>query len=859
MMLQYREVKERYRDCILFYRLGDFYEMFFEDALQASRALEITLTGRECGLEEKAPMCGVPHHAAETYIQRLVDQGMKVAICEQVEDPKSSKGIVRRDVVRVVTPGTVLNTGAIPPDRNNYLMAVVRRINTYGIAYVDITTGAFHTTVVHTYSRMLDELAKVDPAELLANPALQEDLGFREHLANRFHTHVTTQEDWYFERKRSEEAIRTHFQVSRLEGLLPLEHPEAVQACGALFNYLQETQKGNLVHITNLQYYQADRYMLLDASTRRNLELTQTLREKNRRGSLLWVLDKTRTAMGSRMLRSFLEEPLLQEEALLRRQDAVQEFLENPMAQAEVQEAIGGIYDLERLMGKVACHTANARDLLAFKQSLSKLPALQARLAGFSSALCRETAEGFDCLQDLHDLLERAIAEEPPLGIRDGGILRSGYDSQVDAYREAMTNGKQWLAALEAQERKETGIKTLKVKYNKVFGYHLEVSSAQSSHVPDRYIRKQTLANAERYVTPALKEMESTILGAEEKLMALEYALFLEIRETLSREVERIKRTARDIALVDALQSLGEVARTQKFVRPTLNREGVVRIQGGRHPVIEKMLGDGAFIQNDTYLDKGDHRFNIITGPNMAGKSTYMRQVALIVLMAQTGSFVPAQSADLCLVDRIFTRVGASDDLASGQSTFMVEMTEVAQILRNATKDSLVLLDEIGRGTSTFDGLSIAWAVVEYLSHGEIGGAKTLFATHYHELTELEGKVEGVQNYRISVKEKGDDIIFLRKILPGSADKSYGIQVAKLAGVPPWVIKRSKEILKELSKADIAVRSGAEAKGQGVQLDLFTPPSPQENLLEEVRSLDLARTTPLEALLFLHRLQEDLK
>lgn len=851
MMQQYMDLKAQYPDCILLFRLGDFYEMFFEDAITASKALEITLTGRDCGQEERAPMCGVPHHAAENYITRLIEQGYKVAIGEQVEDPREVKGIVKREVVRVVTPGTVLNDQSLIADRNNYLMVIYRNIAHIGISYVDITTGDFYTTQLKGMHKVLDEIAKVQPKEIIINSHLNEDPSFMTQLTNRFDCFVSAKEDWYFDKDRCLAHLLKQFKVMSLDGLGLVDAQEAMVASGSLIAYLFETQKGQLAHLTHCHYYRTDDFMHLDMGTRRNLELVETLREKQRRGSLLWVLDKTQTAMGARMLRHMLEEPLTNTEAIIERLDAVEELKNTPILRAEISEYLSPVYDIERLMGKISCKTANCRDLLSFRQSISMITPIKTLLADVSSQLLKTIGYDLDPLEDLVDLIEASIHEEAPISLKDGQLIKEGYDKQVDEYRRASSEGKQWLASLEAREREATGIKAMKIKYNKVFGYYFEVTNSYLGMVPERFTRKQTMSNGERYITPELKEMEDKILGAQEKVIALEYDLFVMIRETIAKEVDRIKTSAVLLASLDAYQSLAEVADKNHYCRPELIDQGSIKIVDGRHPVVEKMMGLDGFIPNDTYLDLEEHRFSIITGPNMAGKSTYMRQVALIALMTQIGSFVPAKSACLGVCDRIFTRVGASDDLASGQSTFMVEMTEVANILRYATRHSLVILDEIGRGTSTFDGLSLAWAIVEYIVNYKSIGAKSLFATHYHELTELEGKIDGVQNYCIAVKENRDDLIFLRKIIPGGADKSYGIQVAKLAGVPTVVIERAKIILEELTEADITQRRGnidvmkLQEKHEPLQMNLFAMEHP---VIAKLKEVNLNHLTPIEAL-----------
>ena len=803
MMKQYMQTKEEYKDCILFYRLGDFYEMFFDDALTASKELEITLTGKNCGLEERAPMCGIPYHAVDSYLNRLVSKGYKVAICEQVEDPKTAKGIVKREVIRVVTPGTNLDTQGLDETKNNYIMCIVYMADRYGLSVADVTTGEYLVTELDSQTKLMDELYKFMPSEIVCNEAFYMSGLDLDDLKNRLHMAIYSLEAWYFDDALCRETLQEHFKVASLEGIGLSDYECGMIASGALLKYLEETQKNSLSHMSRLTRYATGNYMVLDSATRRNLELVETLREKQKRGSLLWVLDKTKTAMGARTLRKYVEQPLIDKKSIVKRLDAVAELKDNAICREEIREYLNPVYDLERLVGKITYQSANPRDLIAFQSSLSMLPSVKCILKDMESDLLKEIYEELDPLEELCDLVGRAIQEEPPLAMKEGGVIKDGYNEEVDRLRKAKSEGKNWLADLETKEREKTGIKNLRIRYNKVFGYYLEVTNSFKDLVPDYYTRKQTLANAERYIIPELKELEDTILGAEDKLCALEYELYCEVRNTIAAELTRIQRTAKAVAKLDVIASLALVAERNNYVRPKINEKGVIDIRDGRHPVVEKMIPNDMFIANDTYLDDKKQRISIITGPNMAGKSTYMRQAALIVLMAQLGSFVPASSANIGLVDRIFTRVGASDDLASGQSTFMVEMNEVANILRNATSKSLLILDEIGRGTSTFDGLSIAWAVVEYISNSKLLGAKTLFATHYHELTELEGKISNVNNYCIAVKEKGDDIVFLRKIVKGGADKSYGIQVAKLAGVPDPVINRAKEIVEELVTADI--------------------------------------------------------
>ena len=874
MMQQYVDTKSQYPDCILFYRLGDFYEMFFEDAITASKELEITLTGKSCGLDERAPMCGVPYHAVESYLNRLVKKGYKVAICEQMEDPKLTKGLVKRDVVRIVTPGTNLDTKSLDESKNNYLMCIVYIADRYGVSVADITTGDYFVTELSDGTGLLDEIYRFMPSEIICNESFYMSGLDLEDLRGRLGITVYTLEPWYFDDAICKKKLLEHFHVSAFAGLGLQDYDCGIISAGALLAYLLETQKNSLSHLTHITPYTTGKYMMLDSSTRRNLELCETLREKQKRGSLLWVLDKTKTAMGARMLRKFVEQPLIEKDEIESRLDAVEELKDGAILREEIREYLSPVYDLERLITRITYGSANPRDLTAFKTSLEMLPHIHCILEELESPLLTDIRGQLDPLEDLYTLVHNAIIDDPPLAMKEGGIIRNGYNEEVDTLRNAKADGKDWLAKLEEKERETTGIKNLKIKYNKVFGYYLEVTNSYKNMVPDYYTRKQTLANAERYITPELKELEDTILGAEDKLYALEYELYSTVRNTIASQVERIQKTARAIASLDVFASLALVAERNRYVRPQINTQGVMDIKDGRHPVVEKMIPHDMFIPNDTYLDDKKHRVSIITGPNMAGKSTYMRQAALIVLMAQMGSFVPAAEANIGLADRIFTRVGASDDLASGQSTFMVEMTEVANILRNATNRSLLILDEIGRGTSTFDGLSIAWAVVEYISDTKLLGAKTLFATHYHELTELEGKIENVNNYCIAVKEKGDDIVFLRKIVKGGADKSYGIQVAKLAGVPDLVIGRAKEIVEELSNEDITTRvreiAAKEQAGRKknrpkkydevdiAQMSLFDTVK-DDDVLEELKNIDVANLTPVDALNMVYRLQNKLK
>ncbi len=874
MMKQYMETKSQYQDCILFYRLGDFYEMFFDDALTASRELEITLTGKNCGQEERAPMCGVPYHAVEGYLNKLVSKGYKVAICEQVEDPKTAKGIVKREVVRIVTPGTNLDTQALDESKNNYIMCIVYIADRYGVSVADITTGDYFVTEIEDSAKLMDEIYRFSPSEIICNEAFYMSGMDLDGMKDRLGITIYSLDAWYFDDAVCRQKLLDHFKVSSFAGLGLADYDCGVISAGALLQYLLETQKNNLTNLTHITPYTSGKYMMLDSSTRRNLELCETLREKQKRGSLLWVLDKTKTAMGARTLRKYVEQPLIDKKEIERRLDAVQELKEQAISREELREYLSPVYDLERLITKITYGTANPRDLTAFRTSLEMLPPIRYILQDMQCDLLKSIMEDLDPLEDLCSLITNAIREEPPIAMKEGNIIRDGFNEEVDKLRRAKSDGKDWLAKLENDEREKTGIKNLRIKYNKVFGYYLEVTNSYKDLVPEYYTRKQTLANAERYITPELKELEDMILGAEDKLYALEYEIYTDVRDKIAAEVERIQQTAKAVAALDVFASLALVAERNNYVRPKINEKGVIDVKEGRHPVVERMIPNDMFIANDTYLDDKKHRISIITGPNMAGKSTYMRQTALIALMAQVGSFVPAKSANICISDRIFTRVGASDDLASGQSTFMVEMTEVANILRNATSKSLLILDEIGRGTSTFDGLSIAWAVVEYISDSRLLGAKTLFATHYHELTELEGKIDNVNNYCIAVKEKGDDIVFLRKIVKGGADKSYGIQVAKLAGVPDLVINRAKEIVEELSEEDITNRVSEIAVKDKIskkkpktkkydevdiaQMSLFDTVK-DDDVLEELKNLDVGNMTPIDALNTIYRLQNKLK
>lgn len=862
MMQQYLDIKEQYKDCILFFRLGDFYEMFFEDAEIASRELEITLTGRDCGLEERAPMCGVPFHSAEPYIAKLVNKGYKVAICEQMEDPALAKGIVKREVIRVITPGTVLESSMLDEKKNNYLLSIYCDKYFYGLAAVDISTGEFSTTQIvlgNTLNKLIDEIAKYSPSEILINLQPDSDNSTIREIRKRFNAYITPVGNEYFDRKNSIEKIKC---CLNHEEFLKKDKELAVYASGALLTYLEQTQKVSLTHIQDVKFYEIEEFMVLDASTRRHLELTETMRDMSRKGSLLWVLDRTVTAMGGRTLRKWIEQPLIKVEDIRERLDAVAEMKDKYMVRMEIRELLKKVYDIERLMSKIVIGNVNCRDLISLKNSIGQIPYIKDILKNCNRDLNRKNFYRMDELKDIYELIDRAIVDDPPISVKEGGIIKTGFNPEVDRLRKASTDGKTWISEFEAAERERTGIKNLRVGYNKVFGYYIEVTKSYYSLVPDYYIRKQTLANAERYITPELKEMEDTILGAEEKVIDLEYNIFNDIKREIASHVGRIKNTAVSIGEIDAICSLAEVADRESYCEPVVDNEGEIIIKDGRHPVVEKTIESGSFVPNDVLLDMEDNRVLIITGPNMAGKSTYMRQAALIVLMAQIGSFVPASSAKIGIVDRIFTRVGASDDLASGQSTFMVEMSEVANILKNATSKSLIILDEVGRGTSTYDGLSIAWAVLEYISDKSKIGARTFFSTHYYELTDLEGKIPGIKNYRITVEEKGEDIIFLRKIVRGGANSSYGIHVAKLAGLPEQTIERAKEILDELQEADISKkekRIRSSKKPMEGQIDLFTYSNfnrKYEELLNELKNIDVMSLNPLEALNILYKLQQ---
>jgi len=855
MMVQYLETKQQYPGCILFYRIGDFYEMFFEDAKIASEELELVLTGKDCGLEERAPMCGIPFHAAENYISRLVKKGYKVAIGEQVEDPKFAKGLVKREVIRVVTPGTLTGTENLEEKKNNFLMCIAYVCDEYGIAACDVSTGEFYVTQVKEVEKVYEEINHYLPSEIICNDLFLVSGAEIDKIKSVYHVSVNASPNYYFNEEAGRKLLEDHFKAD-INGLGLMDYFAGTLAAASVLRYIYDTQKTSVSYINSIRICSASNYMILDSTALRNLELLETLREKEKKGTLLWVLDKTKTAMGGRFLRRIITEPLIDKSEIIRRQDAIEELNDRFIDREEICEYLRPVYDLERLLSVVSNKRADARDMLAIKTSLTMVPHIKQALSVFESPLLKEIVLQIPDLTELTDLLEASINEDAPLSLRDGGLIKEGYSSDADMLRNARKEGKSWLLDLENEEKEKTGIKTLKVKYNKVFGYCIEVTNTFKDQVPDYFIRKQTLTTGERYTTEKLEELADNILGAEDKLKALEYDIFCDIREIVAQKAAEFRELSRSLAVLDVLCSLSTVALKNNYVRPKINDKGIIKIKDGRHPVVELMLRDGSFVPNDTYLDGKDSRVAIITGPNMAGKSTYMRQTALIVLMAQIGSFVPAAYADISICDRIFTRVGASDDLGQGQSTFMVEMTEVANILRNATKDSLLILDEIGRGTSTFDGLSIAWSVVEYVSDLNRIGAKTVFATHYHELTELEGKIDGVQNYCIAVKENDDDLVFLRKIIPGGADKSYGIAVARLAGVPVEVTKRAETIASELAKSDIAKTVKVSVSMEEKHTAKNKENQKSKEILKLLNSIDVTKLTPIEALLMIDELKK---
>ncbi|MCT4565183.1 MAG: DNA mismatch repair protein MutS [Maledivibacter sp.] len=875
MMRQYMDIKENYKEHILFFRLGDFYEMFFEDAKLASRELEIALTGRDCGLGEKAPMCGVPFHSADTYIARLVDKGYKVAICEQVEEASQAKGIVKREVVRIITPGTIIDPSMLNEDSNNYIMTFYEDEDGIGIAYGDITTGELKTTEfkdINRKNQVLDEIMKVNPREIVISENFEYQKDEIKKLENLNNIIFTPHYNRAFKIKNAEDMIKKHFNIFSVDSFGLQDRRHSIIVVGALLDYIYETQKVPLKHIDKINMYNHNNFMILDKFTRKNLELTETLRGKEKKGSLLWVIDKTCTSMGTRTLKKWIEEPLINIKKINDRLDSVELLHEDILLRDELRELLKDIYDLERLSSKIVYGTVNARDMMALKNSIRVIPVIKNKLEGKVKGELVNIFDEIDELRDVYSLIDAAIKEDPPLSIKEGNIIKSTFNEKLNELRSAITDGKKWLMDLEGREKENTGIKSLKVGFNKVFGYYIEVTKSNIKNVPDRYIRKQTLANCERYIMDELKEIEDKILGAEEKIVKLEYNIFGEVRNKVLGEINRIIATAKSISRLDVLLGFAQVSYTYRFNKPIVNNSKNVRLENARHPVVERVAGDEIFIPNDTVLDNDENRFYIITGPNMAGKSTYLRQVALNVLLAQIGCFVPADKAEIGVVDRIFTRVGASDDLFQGQSTFMVEMSELSNILNNATENSLIILDEIGRGTSTYDGLSIAWAVVEYVSNSEILGAKTLFATHYHELTELEGKLRGVKNYCISVKEVGDDVIFLRKIIRGGADRSYGIQVAKLAGLPDEVVVRAKKILWELERNDINHREEVNQEivkevamtvenpvkeDVGEQINFFD--IDKNEIIAELKGIDIINMSPIDAMNELYRLVQKVR
>ena len=863
MMQRYLETKEKYKDCILFYRLGDFYEMFFDDAITASRELEITLTGKDCGQTERAPMAGIPHHAAESYAAKLIEKGYKVAICEQLEDPKTAKGIVERGVIRILTPGTIVESNLLEEKKNNYIMSICKSGIYFGISVCDISTGEFYSCEIkdeNNFELLLDEIARFSPSEIIANSMMFECQEELDKIKERFQIYMSRFSDKFFSDEEGNLSLDYNIIENKKEITNLKERKLAVKSINALLEYLNETQMTSLEHINTITLYSISKYMSLDINARRNLEITEKMRDRSKKGTLLWVLDKTSTSMGGRLLRRWLNDPLLDVKEIQERLDAVKELKDNIILRGDAIETLKKVYDIERLAGKMAYGNANARDMITLKNSLQRLPDVKNVLAQCTSSKLKELYEELDELKDVYELIEKSIVEDPPMTIKDGGIIKMGYDPEIDKLKTATTEGKNWIIKLEAEEKEKTGIKTLKIGYNKVFGYYIEVSKSFVSQVPDRFIRKQTLTTGERYITEELKTLENQILGAEEKVVNLEYNEFVKIREEIAKNIRRLQQSAKVVSTLDVLSSFAQVAEDMNYCMPTVTDNGIINIKDGRHPVIEKMLGVGNFVPNDTMLDKGENRLAIITGPNMAGKSTYMRQVALITLMAQIGSFVPATEAQIGVVDKIFTRVGASDDLSMGQSTFMVEMMEVATILKEATENSLVILDEIGRGTSTYDGLSIAWAVAEYIADKEKCGAKTLFATHYHELIELADKQEGIKNYSIAVKEKGEDIIFLRKIVDGGTDESYGIHVARLAGVPKIVTKRANEILRSLERKSMLSGKKPEKENKKVvegQFDMFNYKLAE--IAHEIDKIDLNELTPIDALNTLVKIKEKLK
>ncbi|MBV4419488.1 DNA mismatch repair protein MutS [Clostridium tyrobutyricum] len=849
MMQQYLEVKDQYKDCILFFRLGDFYEMFFEDAKTASKELELVLTGRDCGLKERAPMCGIPYHAAENYIGRLINKGYKIAICEQLEDPAQAKGIVKRGIIKVITPGTYTNSSFLDENQNNYIASfyINSENNTFSICFSDVSTGEFNCTEAKlNTATILDEISKYNPKEIL----IQKDIDIKlySRIKEVFNLSITKLEEEYFSYEDSLEILNNQF----IDLSVKDYSQTAIICCGSLLKYIIDTQKTSLSHINKLNYYNIIDYMFIDANSRMNLELTESLREKRKKGSLLWILDKTNTAMGGRQIRKWVEQPLINKKEIEKRLNSVEELLNNISIHEDLKDSLNNIYDIERLVGKISSKSVNAKELISLKKSIEKIPSVKSIISNFKSPLLSDMYKNLDELTDIYSLLDKAISEEPPISVKEGNLIKKGFNDQIDQLKDIKSNGKKWLASLENEEKQKTGIKSLKISYNKVFGYYIEVTKSNLDLIPtERYIRKQTLTNSERYITPELKDMEDKILTAEDKLINLEYNIFVSIREKIEDQTDRMQTTARIIAELDCLSSLASVALENDYYKPQITSSDELSINDGRHPVVEKMIENGNFVSNDINIDTNDNQLLLITGPNMAGKSTYMRQTALIVIMAQIGSFIPAKSAKISICDKIFTRIGASDDLASGKSTFMVEMWEVSNILKNATPKSLVLLDEVGRGTSTYDGLSIAWAVIEYICNNTKLKCKTLFATHYHELTKLEENIHGIKNYSVAVKEMDGEVIFLRKIIPGGADQSYGIEVAKLAGLPDKVINRAKEILNDLKsekhsdKSEICVDKEIKDNYKPT-MQINIEDLQKQNILRDIADIDILNMTPMD-------------
>ena len=858
MMEQYFEIKNKYKDFLLFYRLGDFYEMFFDDAILASRELELTLTGRDCGEEERAPMCGVPYHSSETYIGRLIEKGYKVAICEQMEDPALAKGLVRRDVTRVITPGTLIESNLLKETQNNYLCAVFFDTEEIGVCFADVSTGqAFATSFggKEMLSKLNTELSTYMPSEIILNVSIESLPDRGQFIHERVSSLISDNQSMRFDYATSYDCVRDSFESERSawDG-----RKAVICAIGGLLNYIAEMQKTDKTYIKDLKVYTNGQFMEIDVNSRRNLELCETMRTKEKRGSLLWVLDKTKTAPGARLLRQWVEHPLLKSSLIIKRQSAVEELFENFIKRQELENLLSGVLDLERLLTKIIYGTANGKDLRAVCNTISVFPELKSLISDCKSEEIRKIFENFDTLSDIYNLIQKSIREDAPFSVRDGGIILEGYNAEVDHLRSIMTDGHSWIDEITQREREATGIKTLKINYNKVFGYYIEVTKSLISMVPDRYIRKQTLTNCERYITQELKDIEATILGAADKVCTLEYNLFQEIRQKIADESDRIRKTAALVATIDVYNSLATVAAKNNYIKPEIDDSNVIDVKDGRHPVVEQFVKDSYFVPNDVYLDTFANRLMLITGPNMAGKSTYMRQVALIVVMAQIGSYVPAGDARIGIVDKVFTRVGASDDLASGQSTFMLEMNEVAYILRNATQKSLIIYDEVGRGTSTFDGMSIARAIIEY-TNGKKIGAKTLFATHYHELTSMEDEFSGIVNYNIAAKKRGDNIIFLRKIIRGSTDDSYGIEVAKLAGLPNEVIRRAKEILATVEKTSRTLTTSNSNFADDVENLITFEDITEKSVIEDIKKIDINTMTPVEAMNLLFELNNRLK